>query len=47
MINKKGGALMVIAVVVLILVAVGLWFYPHFTKDIVTGAFTKVKKLVP
>lgn len=45
--NKKGGALMVIAVVILILIAIGLWFYPSFTKDIVSGAFTKVKKMIP
>lgn len=47
MVSKKGGALMTIAVVVLILIAIGLWLYPNFTKDIVTGAFTKVKKMVP
>ena len=47
MINKKGGALMVIAVVVLILIAVGLWYYPNFTKDMVSGAVTKVKHAVP
>jgi hypothetical protein len=46
MVSKKGGALMTIAVVVLILIAIGLWLYPNFTKDIVTGAFTKVKSLM-
>ncbi len=45
--DKKGGALMVIAVVILILLVVGLWLYPHATKDAVTGAVTKVKKLIP
>ena len=45
--NKKGGALMLIAIVILILIVIGLWYYPHFTKDAVTGAVTKVKNLVP
>ena len=45
--NRKGGALMTIAVVILILIVIGLWLYPNFTKDIVSGAFTKVKKLIP
>jgi len=45
--SKKGGALMTIAVVVLILIAIGLWLYPNFTKDVVSGAFTKIKKMVP
>jgi len=45
--NKKGSAWMVIAVVVLILLVVGLWYYPHATKDTVTGAVGKVKNLVP
>lgn len=44
--GKKGGALMTIAVVILILIAIGLWLYPNFTKDVVTGAVTKVKSLV-
>jgi hypothetical protein len=47
MMSKKGGALMTIAVVVLILIAIGLWLYPNFTKDVVSGAFTKIKKMVP
>jgi flagellar basal body-associated protein FliL len=44
---KKGSALIVIAIVVLVLLVVGLWLYPNFTKDAVTGAVTKVKKLIP
>lgn len=47
MVSKKGGALMTLAVVILILIAIGLWLYPNFTKDVVSGAFTKIKKLVP
>lgn len=45
--SKKGGALMTIAVVILILIVIGLWLYPNFTKDAVTGAFTKIKKMIP
>jgi len=46
MISKKGGALMTIAAVILILIVIGLWLYPNFTKDVVSGAFTKVKSLI-
>jgi competence protein ComGC len=45
--NKKGSALMVILLVILILLVIGLWFYPNFTKDAVTGAITKVRKIIP
>ncbi|MEM2873905.1 MAG: hypothetical protein QW063_00395 [Candidatus Nanoarchaeia archaeon] len=45
--NKKGNALLIIAVVILILLVVGLWYYPHLTKDLVSGAVSRVRNLIP
>lgn len=44
---KKGNILLTLAVVVLILVVIGLWFYPQMTKGMVGDAVAKVKSYVP
>lgn len=44
---EKGNALTVLIIVILILLVVGLWFYADATKDLVSGAVSKAKDLVP
>lgn len=43
---ERGQAWLTVLVVILILLAIGLWFYPGVTKDFVTGAATTVKKKI-
>ena len=45
--DKKGSFILTILVVILILLVVGLWYYADFTKDVVTGAISRGKDLVP
>lgn len=44
---KKGNTLLILAVVVLVLVAIGLWFYPSLTKGMVGNAVAKAKSIIP
>ena len=44
---KKGNTMLIIAVVVLVLLVVGLWFYPQMTKGMVGNAVAKAKSYVP
>ncbi|MCX6774834.1 MAG: hypothetical protein NTY99_01945 [DPANN group archaeon] len=44
---KKGNMLLTLAVVVLVLLVIGLWFYPQLTKGMVGGAVAKAKSVIP
>ena len=44
---RKGNTILIIAIVVLILIAIGLWYAPTLTKHLVSGAASKAKDFVP
>jgi hypothetical protein len=47
MLNKKGSFLLTLIVIVLILIVVGLWFYPTITKHFVGAAVDKGTSIIP